>query len=237
MRVRYCLSFLILCLTWYTFTVKKIKLNTSTTLNDTKIFREIDALSRLSHRNIVRYYTTWIEEVESLSGNSSSASSDSGSGSGDETETEGEDQSADGTVQFTDEELELTNPLSYDINELNVDSGRHSSSFPSIMFTDGDLASTDDEGDSDGSSLGLSNLMDRVPSRGPSSDGTLTPPPRLSRVMYIQMVRYVVILIMIFLLIQYPGICRTSYFARGVFGMAENVICDSFRQLENQRRY
>lgn len=207
MRVRYCLSFLILRLKCYTFIVKKIKLNTSTTLNDTKIFREIDALSRLSHRNIVRYYTTWIEEVESLSGNSSSASSDSGSGSGDETETEGEgegeDQSADGTVQFTDEELELTNPLSYDINELNVDSGRHSSSFPSIMFTDGDLASTDDEGDSDGSSLGLSNLMDRVPSRGPSSDGTLTPPPRLSRVMYIQMVRYVVILIIIFLLIQY----------------------------------
>lgn len=204
MRVRYRLSFLILCLTCYTFIVKKIKLNTSTTLNDTKIFREIDALSRLSHRNIVRYYTTWIEEVESLSGNSSSASSDSGSGSGDETETEeGEDQSADGTVQFTDEELELTNPLSYDINELNVDSGRHSSSFPSIMFTDGDLASTDDEGDSDGSSLGLSNLMDRAPSRGPSSDGTLTPPPRLSRVMYIQMVHYVVILIIFFLLIQY----------------------------------
>ena len=32
--------------------------------SDTKIFREVNALSRLSHRNIVRYYTTWVETFE-----------------------------------------------------------------------------------------------------------------------------------------------------------------------------
>jgi hypothetical protein len=37
--------------------VKKIRLKG----NDDKIYREINALSKLSHRFIVRYYTTWIE--------------------------------------------------------------------------------------------------------------------------------------------------------------------------------
>ena len=39
--------------------VKKICLKTMQ--SNTKIFREVNALSRLSHRNIVRYYTTWVE--------------------------------------------------------------------------------------------------------------------------------------------------------------------------------
>ena len=42
--------------------VKKIRLKTMQ--SDTKIFREVNALSRLSHRNIVRYYTTWVETSE-----------------------------------------------------------------------------------------------------------------------------------------------------------------------------
>ena len=41
--------------------VKKIRLKSA---QSDKIFREVNALSRLSHRNIVRYYTTWVETAE-----------------------------------------------------------------------------------------------------------------------------------------------------------------------------
>lgn len=41
--------------------VKKIRLKSS---QSDKIFREVNALSCLSHRNIVRYYTTWVETTE-----------------------------------------------------------------------------------------------------------------------------------------------------------------------------
>ena len=43
------------------FSVKKIRLKST---QSDKIFREVNALSRLSHRNIVRYYTTWVETAE-----------------------------------------------------------------------------------------------------------------------------------------------------------------------------
>lgn len=48
------------------YAVKKIRLKTQQ--SDTKIFREVNALSRLSHRFIVRYYTTWVETSENTSG-------------------------------------------------------------------------------------------------------------------------------------------------------------------------
>lgn len=45
--------------------VKKVRLRTMQ--SDSKIFREVNTLSRLSHRFIVRYYTTWVESTESTS--------------------------------------------------------------------------------------------------------------------------------------------------------------------------
>jgi len=33
---------------------------------DSKNFREVNALSGLSHRNIVRYYTTWVETFDGM---------------------------------------------------------------------------------------------------------------------------------------------------------------------------
>ena len=45
--------------------MKKIRLRTSQ--SDQKIFREVDTLSRLNHRYIVRYYTTWIETSDHVS--------------------------------------------------------------------------------------------------------------------------------------------------------------------------
>ncbi|KAF8610330.1 Serine/threonine-protein kinase [Ceratobasidium sp. AG-I] len=44
------------------YAVKKIRLRGA---DDAKIYREINALSKLSHRYIVRYYTTWLETLES----------------------------------------------------------------------------------------------------------------------------------------------------------------------------
>ena len=47
--------------------------------SDTKIFREVNALSRLSHRNIVQYYTTWVKTSEESELQSTVASDDSSS--------------------------------------------------------------------------------------------------------------------------------------------------------------
>ncbi|KAF8880897.1 hypothetical protein CPB84DRAFT_1817292 [Gymnopilus junonius] len=55
------------------YAVKKIRLK-SMQSND-KIFREVNALSRLSHRNIVRYYTTWVEVFEPNSASASAGDS------------------------------------------------------------------------------------------------------------------------------------------------------------------
>ncbi|KAF5321443.1 hypothetical protein D9619_000083 [Psilocybe cf. subviscida] len=63
------------------YAVKNIRLKTMQ--SDTKIFREVNALSRLSHRNIVRYYTTWMETYEPTA---STPASDSGMESGTESE-------------------------------------------------------------------------------------------------------------------------------------------------------
>ncbi|KXN81004.1 Serine/threonine-protein kinase gcn2 [Leucoagaricus sp. SymC.cos] len=67
------------------YAVKKIRLKTQQ--SDTKIFREVNALSRLSHRFIVRYYTTWVETSENAVSGSTAASGSglsSGDGTGDD---------------------------------------------------------------------------------------------------------------------------------------------------------
>ncbi|KAJ2517559.1 eukaryotic translation initiation factor 2-alpha kinase [Coemansia sp. RSA 1939] len=44
------------------YAIKKIKLDPRDNEGNKKIFREVTTLSRLHHQNIVRYYTTWVEE-------------------------------------------------------------------------------------------------------------------------------------------------------------------------------
>ncbi|KAJ1722227.1 eukaryotic translation initiation factor 2-alpha kinase [Coemansia erecta] len=46
------------------YAIKKIKLDARDTEGNKKIFREVTTLSRLHHQNVVRYYTTWVEDVE-----------------------------------------------------------------------------------------------------------------------------------------------------------------------------
>ncbi|KAJ2005627.1 eukaryotic translation initiation factor 2-alpha kinase [Coemansia thaxteri] len=45
------------------YAIKKIKLDARDTEGNKKIFREVTTLSRLHHQNVVRYYTTWVEDL------------------------------------------------------------------------------------------------------------------------------------------------------------------------------
>ncbi|XP_065208676.1 eIF-2-alpha kinase GCN2-like [Planococcus citri] len=55
------------------YAIKRIKLNLSKSehLDDGKIRKEVELLSRLNHQNVVRYYNSWIEDLESHSESSS----------------------------------------------------------------------------------------------------------------------------------------------------------------------
>lgn len=154
------------------FTVKKIRLRTDQ--SDTRIFREVNALSRLSHRFIVRYYTTWVETVEDVASGPSS-SSDTASDSGSE-----------GGMTSVPHSFERTSdPFSIDLNDLDDYGGSGSkSSFPSIHFTRSDVQDGEDE-DEDDSDDGLAHLF----STEYGEDTDVKPPPVLPRTLYIQMVR------------------------------------------------
>ena len=151
--------------------VKKIKLRTAQ--GENKFFREVNALSRLSHRYIVRYYTTWLEESEPTSSNVSSESGDEQSG-------DSEDQTAGASTSRTPDE-DYDNPTSYNMNDLVLREDTQTSSFPSIHFTSGDVA--DDSSDEEESSKQLVEQMKK------SRLGFATPPALVRRTLYIQMVR------------------------------------------------
>lgn len=160
------------------YAVKKVRLRTPNT--DNKILREITALSRLSHRFIVRYYTAWFEDSELLS---TAASSDD---SGDET--------ADGVTSFMGETRrhdDSSDPFGIDLDELGSGS-RSSTSFPSIHFTGSGSDVTDcSDGDIDGDETDAEDLarVFEAPRNGSAVINVVprTPPPSLPRTLYIQM--------------------------------------------------
>lgn len=170
--------------------VKKIKLKSSSNggkpgefdrgdKNDRKIFREVTALSRLNHQNIVRYYTTWVEEAVASPSNAPS-------------DTESEDgQTVDGhrssglrerTRSGWIEDLS-DNPTSFDLNDLDTTT-TSGASFPSIHYTSGDVFSgSEDEGTDDEAEQIITNIR-------PSSRASDNKPqgPLKVRTLYIQMV-------------------------------------------------
>ncbi|KAH8114389.1 kinase-like domain-containing protein [Phellopilus nigrolimitatus] len=154
------------------YAIKKIKLRTAQ--GDNKIFREVNALSRLSHRFIVRYYTTWLEESEPTSSNVSSDSEQDADDLDDKTAgvqlTRTLSQSQDGS-SFAD-------PRSVDINDLVLED--NAKSFPSIRFTSGDVAS-DGSDEEEASSLRIAEQLKK------QKFGAFTPPPMTLRTLYIQM--------------------------------------------------
>ncbi|KAI0083455.1 hypothetical protein BDY19DRAFT_998561 [Irpex rosettiformis] len=170
------------------YAVKKIKLRPGQ--SEDKLFREVSTLSRLNHRNIVRYYTTWIEYSDMDSTTSSAVGSSAGTG----------DHSAEtysiGSNSFNQEQM-----LAIDWNSVQSPSNGHS--FPSIHFTTGESSDSDSESDPTGSdtagsgesSGGLGGRM-VLRGRGRGYQGQramghgmidLSAPPKLSKTLFIQM--------------------------------------------------
>jgi eukaryotic translation initiation factor 2-alpha kinase 4 len=167
------------------YAIKKVKLRG--TENDDKIFREVNALSRLNHRYIVRYYATWLETVHR--NRRSSRNSLGGWDSPDDDEDEDEDTTdSDTTASRKKPKLvprrrfEEENVLMYDLDDLTVHSkSRSGRSFPSIHFgeeTSSKSIGADEDEESDSSET-------EAEIRSPS---VVTPRP-VPRVLYIQMVR------------------------------------------------
>jgi eukaryotic translation initiation factor 2-alpha kinase 4 len=160
-----------------TFPVKKVRLRTPNT--DNKILREINALSRLSHRFIVRYYTAWFEDSESAS---ATVSSD---GSGDNT--------ADGVMSVLSgihRRDGSSDPFNIDLDDLESES-RSSTSFPSIHFT-GSGSGTAEGSDGDGDETDADDIGEMFEAaRNGSAVINVVPrvlPPSRPRTLYIQMV-------------------------------------------------
>lgn len=147
--------------------MKKIKLRA--TQSDSKIFREVNALSRLNHRFIVRYYTTWVETSELASTVASSANSDSGTSV---------PESRDGTMSGHSTDL-----LTFNMDDLRSNESHHS--FPSIRFT---RSGTPESSNSDPESDEVYDdpfLADGLQLRKSNSAMDV---PGISRTLYIQMV-------------------------------------------------
>ncbi|KAH9846907.1 Serine/threonine-protein kinase [Lenzites betulinus] len=119
------------------YAVKRIKLRN---IQNDKIYREVNALSRLNHRFIVRYYTTWVETTEdALSTANSDVDSSMSDRTGGMTSVPKYDSRSDDTADhFT----------TFDMNDLDSPS-KHS--FPSIHFGShsGDDIGSDETSDSD----------------------------------------------------------------------------------------
>ncbi|KAK2467467.1 hypothetical protein APHAL10511_000322 [Amanita phalloides] len=192
------------------YAVKKIRLRT--VQKDTKIFREVNALSRLSHRFVVRYYTTWVETSEVAP--SAVASDESGAEDGDGDEdgltSVPESSAGAGVGKLSGSGMMASGGFSIDLDDLDEISGSHSrSSFPSIHFS---RSMTPESGESSGSGGGggsarggsgkngsesgsseeenghLNNLFKKPRMGMTTAFGELmTPPPMVTRTLYIQM--------------------------------------------------
>ena len=177
--------------------VKKIRLKTMQ--SDTKIFREVNALSRLSHRNIVRYYTTWVETSEPQS---TVASDDSSSEFVEDGMT-----SVPQTPQTSERHLPINGGFHINIEDFDDLSGSRSS-FPSIHF--GRSSSPGTSGEDSSGDDGFGSLF-RSASSG--SISSLVQAPTLSRTLYIQMVRLFLFSALLF------SFSNLNYFIRNLWNV------------------
>ncbi|TFK47428.1 Serine/threonine-protein kinase [Heliocybe sulcata] len=147
------------------YAVKKVKLRA--TQKDTKIFREVNALSRLSHRFIVRYYTTWVETSDPFATPLSSGSDSEESGT------------ENGMISFRAGKRKddfSNDPFSIDLDDLQSGAGSKSS-FPSIHFTrsgsskqaDNETDNEYDDNDSDEADPNFLELLDNGQANGNGS--------------------------------------------------------------------
>ncbi|GLB36853.1 putative anticodon binding domain of tRNAs [Lyophyllum shimeji] len=160
------------------YAVKKVRLKTDG--SDVKIFREVNALSRLSHRFIVRYFTTWIE-VSQNDPHSTPASDDSETESGtEESGMTSVPSSGSGARYLPANGGGLR--IDFDTKERHSLSSK--SSFPSIHFGGPESPGTgESSGSEDGDGLG--NLF--APTTATAATFPVVPRPTQSRTLYIQM--------------------------------------------------
>lgn len=109
------------------YAIKKIKLRSGDT--DARIFREVTTLSRLNHRYIVRYYATWLEDIDP-DGDTDSATESEG--------TLSRSGTGGGDFSFRNPADELDMSFS-----LSRSKSKTSTSFPYVVF-----GNEDDEGES-----------------------------------------------------------------------------------------
>lgn len=160
------------------------------TQSDNKIFREVNALSRLSHRFIVRYYTTWVESSEPVSTTASSGSTSESEFSEDSTEALTSVPRSDDSDSPTDlHTAGFNGRFSIDLEDLDEMGGSSTrSSFPSIHFG-GSASSQESPDDEDNDNSDPFGSIFAKSSSGPSEvvkQRTKTP-PITSRTLYIQM--------------------------------------------------
>ncbi|EUC62024.1 PEK/GCN2 kinase [Rhizoctonia solani AG-3 Rhs1AP] len=151
------------------YAVKKIRLRGA---DDAKIYREITALSKLSNRFIVRYYTAWLETLQS--GANSPTDSDDSTASSDTTEearTVTNDSSTDAAILFNLEDLPPPGSSPYT-----------GTSFPGIHFRENSQSQSR-------SSHGFDDSSDEDddPPILPSVQVKVTTPRINPRILYIQM--------------------------------------------------
>lgn len=170
--------------------VKRIKLQGGKKSADEKILREVSALRLLSHRYIVRYYTTWTE----IAAPPSRANSDSDS---DDSDTD----TVDGITSFPNSKSRSSrswsnnseNLLSIDLNDFgsNPSSNR---SFPNVHFGYTDATNAEGSSDEEIASEDENHLgVDPIKTPKALTVGSFTPQQKLlsrdSQVtLYIQMV-------------------------------------------------
>ena len=154
-------------------------------------------LSRLSHRHIVRYYTTWLETPDGTVSESSS----------------GHDGSSGPGSEETSRQLELNNGIfTFNLDDLTTRSQNRSASFPSIHFSresSGHLSSMDDqESGSEDDSDSASPILSR------STQQKL--PIASHRMLYIQMVTPYTLFRPSMTQTVSIGICRKTNVDRGM---------------------
>ena len=172
------------------YAIKKVKLRG--TENDDKIFREVNALSRLNHRYIVRYYATWLE-VSTRARRRSSAgtngrwnSRDSGDDDDDDDTTDSDTTASASGNRRKKNDFDEENVLMYDLDDLTVHSkSRSGRSFPSIHFGEetSSMSLVADDEDEDESP------ETEEEAEHPNRSYTIMAPKPIPRVLYIQMVR------------------------------------------------
>lgn len=216
--------------------VKKIKLQGGRKSADEKILREVSALRLLSHRYIVRYYTTWTE----IAAPPSRANSDSDSDSdGSDTDT------VDGITSFPNSKSRSSrswsnnseNLLSIDLNDFG--SGPNSNrSFPNVHFGYADGTSAEGSSDEEVASEDENHLrVDPIKTPKALTVGNFTPQQKLlsgdSQVtLYIQMVcPFGVLYISVLNLRQQEFVERQTLRERIAEGITEEEAWRLFQQI------